>query len=142
MNRSTTRRWIRRGVSAVAAGALAWLVMSYFYLGPWLPGVLAAAVTGVAVFAMARDAGPLWAADRWPLERETEVAAAPSLPTDPRTRRLRRLCSQVSTGAATDAEVAELTATLQSLAPGRPLPDVRRMDLASLARIVTQIEEI
>lgn len=136
-----TQRWVRRGVAAVVVGAAAWLVMSYFYLGPWLPGVLAVALAVVAIGALIRDAGPAWIEDRWPLEAEQASSAAAALPSDARTRRLRRLCAQVTSGAATDAEATELAEVLAALAPGRPIPDVRRIDTASLARIVTLIEE-
>ena len=49
--------------------------------------------------------------------------------------------AQVTTGAATETEAAELATALGALAPGRPIPDVRHIDAASLARIVTLIEE-
>lgn len=138
---ATTRRWVRRGLAAVVAGAVAWLGMSYFYLGPWLPGVLAVSLAVVAIGAMTLDAGTAWLADRWPMVSDEQSPAATALPTDARTRRLRRLCAQVTSGAATDAEATELAEALAALAPGRPLPDVRRIDVASLARIVTLIEE-
>ncbi|PWJ24604.1 hypothetical protein ATK17_0703 [Branchiibius hedensis] len=138
---TVTRRWVRRGLIAVVVGTAAWLVLSYFYLGPWLPGILALALAAMAIIAMTRDAGTAWIADRWPLDGDEQSAAAATLPTDARTRRLRRLCAQVTAGAATDAEAAELAAALAALAPGRPIPDVRRIDAASLARIVTLIEE-
>lgn len=136
-----TGRWVRRGLAAIAVGALAWLVLSYFYLGPWLPGILAVALTVVAIIAMCRDAGTAWIDDRWPLVGDEQSATAATLPTDPRTRRLRRLCAQVTSGAATEDEAAELSGALGALAPGRPIPDVRRIDVDSLARIVTLIEE-
>lgn len=136
-----TRPWVRRGLAAVVIGALAWLVMSYFYLGPWLPGILAVSLAAVAIVAMIRDAGTAWIADRWPMDGEDELPVATVMPTDSRTRRLRRLCAQVTTGAATETEAAELATALGALAPGRPIPDVRHIDAASLARIVTLIEE-
>ena len=136
-----TRRWVRRGLATVFVGTVAWLVMSYFYLGPWLPGILAVALAVVAIAGMIRDAGPAWIEDRWPIETAEDPAAAAARPSDARTRRLRQLCAQVTSGAATDAEAAELAHVLADLAPGRPVPDVRRIDTASLARIVTLIEE-
>ncbi|KYH45502.1 hypothetical protein [Branchiibius sp. NY16-3462-2] len=138
---SLTRQWVRRGLAAVVVGAIAWLVMSYFYLGPWLPGVLAVALVLTAIVAMILDAGTGWIEDRWPIRGDEDPPGAAALPSDPRTRRLRRLCAQVTSGAATDVEAAELAGVLAALAPGRPLPDVRRIDAASLARIVTLIEE-
>lgn len=129
-------RWVRRAAAAVAIAVAVWLVLTYYYLGPWLPGVVALALAVGAILGLARDAAPAHDLDLWPIAGPVDEPATATF-TDARSRRLRQLCAQAQAGLR-GSNADELRRILHTLAPDEPLPD--RIDLTTIEPIIRRLE--
>lgn len=127
-------RWARRAAGWLVVALVVWAVLTYYYLGPWLPGVIALALAIGALVGLTRDAAPAYAADLWPIDESDDEDQATEGFTDPRTRRLRQLCARAG-----EHDDEQLRRVLTQLAAGEPLPD--RLDRTTLERLVRRLEE-
>lgn len=129
------RRWVRRAATWVVIASAVWLVLTYYYLGPWLPGVLAVGLAAGALIGLVQDAAPSYGQDLWPID-ETDEDVRPAMGfTDGRTRRLRQLCARAEQG----GDDTDLRRALADLAPAEPLPE--RLDLPAVERFVRRLEQ-
>lgn len=128
-------RWVRRAAAWLVIALAVWLVLTYYYFGPWLPGVIAVTFAVGAVVGLARDAAPAYGDDLWPIEEVGEDARPAMVFTDGRTRRLRQLCARAEQG----GDDEDLRRVLTDLAPGEPVPAT--LDPPTLERLVRRLEE-